>query len=207
MFDHYDKLLGAFDIAIMGLITSGEKIVKKIVKVTKKGDELISYLEFRGPRTWRQLLGKHSINQSSIKQGTSEIVNSLTEYCFTRQTLARILKLYVNAGLIEKTSEPREKGKRGRQAYQYRLAPSATKVYYAIRFKDALFFGFVKHRNKKPFIQLYPRDKQILDTLCNERTEDGSLLHPDLAKAVKQDQLRRKHGLGRDERWAARTKI
>ena len=165
---------------------------------------MIRYLDFFGSRAvpFRELVGKHKHSIESTKQGTSEIVHSVIEYCFPRQTLARLLKQYVKAGLVEKISEPREKGKRGRQAYQYRLVPSVTRVCYAIRFKNAYFFGFVKHRNKKPFIQLYPRDKRIRDALCNERTEDGSLLHPDLAKAVKQDQLRRKHGFGQDERWA-----
>lgn len=69
MFDHYDKPKSAFDIAIMGLNTSAEKIVKKIVKVTKKGDELISYLEFRGPRTWRELLGKHRMTSGPVTKG------------------------------------------------------------------------------------------------------------------------------------------
>jgi len=204
-------------------------MVKKIVKVTKKGDELISYLDFRGTRTFRELLGKHEVTSGPAtiglpvvrwdpesktwKNGCTDYRGSVTEYCFPRQTLARLLKQYVNAGLVEKISEPREKGKRGRQAYQYRLVPSVTKVCYALRFKDAkevkdaYFFGFVKHRNKKPFLQLYPSSKRTLDALCNERTEDGSLLHPDLAKAVKQDQSIRKHGLGRDERWAACTKL
>lgn len=220
MFDHYDKPKSAFDIGIMGLNKSGEKIVKKIVKVTKKGDELISYLDFFGSRAvpFRELLGKHRVTSGPVtkgltvgrwdpqsktwKDGVTDYKVSVIEYFFPRSTLARLLKQYVNAGLVEKISEPREKGKRGRQAYQYNR-PSVTRVCYAMRFKDAYFFGFVKHRNKKPFIQLYPRDKRIRDALCNERTEDGSLLHPDLAKAVKQDQSRRKHGLGRDERWAA----
>lgn len=150
-----------------------------------KYKELLHFLEFRGSRkaTFRELVGKHTLSGDRLtKDGDQE--HYMKEFCFPRQTLDRLLKKGLKEGSIEKT-EPREKGKKGRPAYQYGLSPEFSWTLPAMRFKDAYFFGVEKKcKHGKTFIQPDPHFQQMKDALY--------LKNPVFAEAVKKDRNKRK---------------
>jgi hypothetical protein len=87
-----------------------------------KYEDLLCYLELRGLLTFREITGRHMIDSFGQTEDGSK-KHYVEEFNFPRQTLDRLLKKGLTEGHIKKT-EPTEKGKRGRPAYQYSLAPT-----------------------------------------------------------------------------------